>query len=86
MLQDRKYVLLDKKRLLPEDRGRLVTAFLKEYFNRYVQYDFTADLENKLDDISGGRIPWRKVLEDFWRDFTAAIAGTKDLNLSLIHI
>jgi len=84
VLQDRKYVLLDKKRLLPEDRGRLVTAFLKEYFNRYVQYDFTADLENKLDDISGGRIPWRKVLEDFWRDFTAAIAGTKDLNITQV--
>jgi DNA topoisomerase-1 len=84
VLQDRKYVLLDKKRLLPEDRGRLVTAFLKEYFNRYVQYDFTADLENKLDDISGGRIAWRKVLEDFWRDFTAAIAGTKDLNITQV--
>ncbi len=84
VLQDRKYVLLDKKRLIPEDRGRLVTAFLMEYFKRYVEYDFTADLENKLDDISGGRIPWKKVLEDFWKDFSAAIAGTKDLNITQV--
>src|ERR1700722_2276172 len=84
VLQDRKYVLLDKKRLIPEDRGRLVTAFLMEYFKRYVEYDFTADLENKLDDISGGRIPWKKVLEDFWKDFSAAVAGTKDLNITQV--
>jgi DNA topoisomerase-1 len=84
VLQDRKYVLLDKKRLIPEDRGRLVTAFLMEYFKRYVEYDFTADLENKLDDISGGRIPWKKVLEDFWKDFSAAVAETKDLNITQV--
>jgi DNA topoisomerase I len=84
VLQDRKYVLLDKKRLIPEDRGRLVTAFLMEYFKRYVEYDFTADLENKLDDISGGRIPWKKVLEDFWKDFSAAVAGTKDLHITQV--
>jgi len=84
VLQDRKYVLLDKKRLIPEDRGRLVTAFLMEYFKRYIEYDFTADLENKLDDISGGRIPWKKVLEDFWKDFSAAVAGTKDLNITQV--
>jgi len=84
VLQDRKYVTLDKKRLLPEDRGRLVTAFLMEYFKRYVEYDFTADLENKLDDISGGRIPWKKVLEEFWKDFSAAVAGTKDLNITQV--
>jgi DNA topoisomerase-1 len=84
VLQDRKYVLLDKKRLIPEDRGRLVTAFLMEYFKRYVEYDFTADLENKLDDISGGRIAWKKVLQDFWKDFSAAIAGTKDLNITQV--
>jgi DNA topoisomerase-1 len=84
VLQDRKYVLLDKKRLIPEDRGRLVTAFLMEYFKRYIEYDFTADLENKLDDISGGRIPWKKVLVDFWKDFSAAIAGTKDLNITQV--
>jgi len=84
VLQDRNYVKLDKKRFVPEDRGRVVTAFLTSFFERYVQYGFTADLENKLDDISGGRIPWRKVLEDFWRDFAAAIDGTKDLKISQV--
>src|SRR5579872_1502938 len=84
VLQDRKYVRLDKKRLIPEDRGRLVTAFLMEFFKHYVEYDFTADLENKLDDISGGRIDWKKVLADFWADFSAAVAGTKDLNITQV--
>ena len=60
VLQDRNYVRLDKKRFMPEDRGRLVTAFLTSFFERYVEYGFTADLENKLDDISGGRIPWQQ--------------------------
>jgi DNA topoisomerase I len=82
VLQDRNYVRIDKKRFIPEDRGRLVTAFLSQYFERYVEYDFTAGLENQLDDISGGRIAWKKVLEDFWRDFSAAIGGTKDLKIS----
>ncbi|HWE73002.1 MAG TPA: type I DNA topoisomerase [Stellaceae bacterium] len=82
VLQDRNYVRIDKKRFIPEDRGRLVTAFLAQFFERYVQYDFTADLENQLDDISGGRIAWKKVLEDFWRDFSTAIGGTKDLKIS----
>jgi DNA topoisomerase I len=82
VLQDRNYVRLDKKRFIPEDRGRLVTAFLSEFFKRYVEYDFTADLENQLDDISGGRVAWKKVLEDFWRDFSVAIGGTKDLKIT----
>jgi len=82
VLQDRKYVRLDKKRFIPEDRGRLVTAFLTSFFEHYVEYNFTADLENQLDDISGGRISWKKVLEDFWRDFSAAVGGTKDLKIS----
>ena len=82
VLQDRNYVRLEKKRFTPEDRGRLVTAFLTSFFERYVQYGFTADLENKLDDISGGKIAWRKVLEEFWRDFNAAVLGTKDLKIS----
>jgi DNA topoisomerase I len=82
VLQDRNYVRLDKKRFIPEDRGRLVTAFLTQFFERYVEYDFTADLENQLDDISGGRVAWKKVLEDFWRDFSVAIGGTKDLKIS----
>jgi len=84
VLQDRKYVRLDKKRFTPEDRGRLVTAFLTSFFERYVEYGFTADLENKLDEISGGRIPWRQVLEEFWRDFSTAIDGTKDLNITQV--
>jgi DNA topoisomerase I len=82
VLQDRNYVRIDKKRFIPEDRGRLVTAFLTQFFERYVEYDFTADLENQLDDISGGRVAWKKVLEDFWRDFSIAIGGTKNLKIS----
>ncbi len=84
VLQDRNYVKLDKKRFVPEDRGRVVTAFLTSFFERYVQYGFTADLENKLDDVSAGRIPWRQVLEEFWRDFSAAVDGTKDLKISQV--
>jgi DNA topoisomerase-1 len=84
VLQDRDYVKLDKKRFIPEDRGRVVTAFLENFFERYVEYDFTADLENQLDEISDGKIPWRKVLQDFWRDFTGAIAGTKDLSITQV--
>ncbi len=84
VLQDRNYVRLDKKRFIPEDRGRVVTAFLTSFFDRYVEYGFTADLENKLDDISGGRIEWQKVLEDFWRDFSAAVDATKDLNITQV--
>jgi DNA topoisomerase-1 len=84
VLQDRNYVRFEKKRFVPEDRGRLVTAFLTNFFERYVEYNFTADLENQLDEISGGRVPWRKVLEEFWRDFSKAIAGTKDLNISQV--
>ena len=61
------------KRFVPEDKGRLVTAFLESFFHRYVEYDFTADLEEKLDDISAGELDWKDVLRDFWRDFTAAV-------------
>ena len=69
VLQDRDYVRLDKKRFIPEDRGRIVTAFLENFFGTYVQYDFTASLEEKLDDISGGRTDWKQVLRNFWTDF-----------------
>ncbi|MDF2114684.1 type I DNA topoisomerase [Roseiarcaceae bacterium H3SJ34-1] len=79
VLRDREYVKLDKKRLVPEDKGRLVVAFLESFFTRYVQYDFTADLEEKLDKVSNAEIEWKEVLRDFWRDFSAAIGGTKDL-------
>ncbi|HTW52426.1 MAG TPA: type I DNA topoisomerase [Stellaceae bacterium] len=81
VLQDRSYVRLDKRRFIPEDRGRLVTAFLTSFFERYVEYNFTADLENQLDDISGGRLDWKEVLRNFWRDFSIAVNGTKDLKI-----
>jgi DNA topoisomerase I len=84
VLQDRNYVRLDKKRFIPEDRGRVVTAFLESFFRRYVEYNFTADLENQLDDISDGRVAWQKVLQDFWRDFSTAVAGTKDLSITQV--
>ena len=79
VLRDREYVRLDKKKLVPEDKGRLVTAFLESFFNRWVDYDFTASLEEKLDRVSNHEIDWREVLRDFWRDFSAAIGETKDL-------
>jgi DNA topoisomerase-1 len=84
VLQDRDYVRLEKRRFIPEDRGRLVTAFLTNFFERYVEYNFTADLENQLDEISGGRIDWKEVLRNFWRDFSAAIDGTKELTISQV--
>jgi DNA topoisomerase-1 len=73
VLQARGYVRLDKRRFIPEDRGRLVTAFLESFFSRYVQYDFTAKLEEELDDISGGRAKWKDVLRNFWRAFSATV-------------
>ncbi|MEA3038598.1 MAG: topoisomerase [Sphingomonadales bacterium] len=68
-LKDRGYVLLEKARFVPEESGRLLTAFLERFFERYVSYDFTAHLEDELDDISGGRMDWQSVLDEFWRDF-----------------
>src|SRR5689334_15256115 len=84
VLQDRNYVRLEKRRFIPEDRGRLVTAFLTSFFERYVQYNFTADLENQLDDVSGGRTDWKELLRRFWRDFSASVAGTKDLTIKSV--
>ncbi|TWB82399.1 DNA topoisomerase I [Nitrospirillum amazonense] len=84
VLQDRNYVRLEKRRFEPEDRGRLVTTFLENFFNRYVEYGFTADLETKLDDISGGRIDWKTVLREFWQAFSAAVEGTKDLTITQV--
>jgi DNA topoisomerase-1 len=81
VLEDREYVKIDKKRLIPEDKGRLVTAFLESFFKRYVEYDFTADLEEKLDLISDGKLEWKDVLRDFWRDFTSAVGEIKDLRV-----
>jgi DNA topoisomerase-1 len=68
-LKDRDYVTLDKNRFYPAESGRLLTAFLERFFERYVSYDFTAGLEDSLDEISGGREQWQKVLEAFWKDF-----------------
>ena len=84
VLQDRKYVRLEKARFIPEDRGRIVTAFLESFFKRYVEYNFTADLENKLDDISDGHIDWKQVLRDFWNDFSKAVSGTKELSITQV--
>ncbi len=82
VLRDREYVRQEQKRLIPEDKGRLVTAFLASFFQRYVQYDFTASLEEQLDLISDGKLDWQQVLAEFWRDFTAAIDETKELRVA----
>jgi DNA topoisomerase-1 len=82
VLRERDYVRLEKNRLVPEDRGRLVTAFLESFFERYVEYDFTADLEEKLDRISAGDLEWKQVLRDFWREFIGAVDEIKDLRVS----
>jgi DNA topoisomerase-1 len=81
-LRDRGYVRLDRKRLAPEDKGRIVTSFLEGFFQRYVEYDFTADLEEKLDLISAGELAWRDVLREFWRDFAAAVESTSEIKRS----
>jgi DNA topoisomerase-1 len=84
VLQDRDYVRLDKRRFIPEDRGRLVTAFLTSFFERYVEYNFTADLENQLDEVSGGRVDWKELLRRFWADFSTAVDGTKELTIKAV--
>ncbi|MHA6263659.1 type I DNA topoisomerase [Arenibacterium sp. CAU 1754] len=81
-IQDREYVRKDKNRLIPEDKGRLVTAFLQNYFRKYVGYDFTASLEDQLDDVSAGDADYKTVLAQFWRDFSAAIAETSELRIT----
>lgn len=69
VIQEREYVKLEKKKFIPEERGRIVTAFLKKYFNKYVQYDYTAKLEDDLDEIANGKENWKKFLQDFWSPF-----------------
>jgi len=81
VLQDRNYVIIDKRRFIPEDRGRLVTAFLSSFFPRYVEFNFTAELENQLDEISDGRVKWKSVLKDFWKLFSASVDETKELRV-----
>jgi DNA topoisomerase-1 len=82
VLRDRNYVKLEARRFIPEDRGRLVTAFLTSFFERYVDTGFTAALEEQLDDISGGRADWRAVMRAFWDEFSRAVDQTKDLKIS----
>jgi DNA topoisomerase-1 len=84
VLRDRDYVRLDKKRLFPQDKGRLVVAFLESFFARYVEFDFTASLEEKLDLVSNNEIDWKEVLREFWRDFSAAVNETKDLRTTQV--
>lgn len=78
-LRDRDYVRIEKKRLVPEDKGRIVIAFLEAFFRRYVEYDFTAALEEQLDRVSNAEIDWKAVMREFWRDFSAALGETKEL-------
>ncbi len=84
VLRDREYVRMDKSRFIPEDKGRLLSAFLAEYFLRYVEYDFTADLEEKLDKVSAGELEYKVLLREFWRDFQAAILGVGDLRVAQV--
>ena len=82
VLQDRSYVRLERRRFIPEDRGRLITAFLTSFFRRYVDTGFTASLEDQLDEISGGRADWRQVMAAFWAHFSKAVEETRDLTIS----
>ncbi|HKA81112.1 MAG TPA: type I DNA topoisomerase [Xanthobacteraceae bacterium] len=84
VLKDRGYVRIDKKRLVPEDKGRVLTAFLESFFARYVEYDFTAGLEEQLDRISNNEMAWRDLLRDFWREFTAAVGDIKELRVAQV--
>jgi DNA topoisomerase-1 len=82
VLKDRGYVRLEKRRLVPEDKGRVLTAFLENFFARYVEYDFTANLEEQLDLIANHEVNWKDVLRDFWRDFIGAVGGIKELRVA----
>src|SRR5882757_3413386 len=84
VLQDRGYVRIDKKRLIPEDKGRVVVGFLESFFQRYVEYDFTASLEEQLDKVSNNELNWKKVLEDFWTGFIAAVNDIKELPITQV--
>ena len=81
-IQDREYVRKESNRLFPEDKGRIVTIFLLNFFRRYVEYDFTADLEDQLDHVSAGDADYKEVLGTFWRDFSAAISETSELRIT----
>jgi DNA topoisomerase-1 len=81
-LRDREYLTIDKRKLIPEAKGRLVIAFLESFFKRYVEYDFTAALEEKLDEISDGKLKWKDVLRAFWTDFFGSVDGIKELRVT----
>ena len=83
-IQDRDYVRKEKNRLSPEDKGRIVTIFLLKFFKKYIEYDFTAGLEEKLDIISAGKLEYTNVLKDFWQDFSSAISETSELRITQV--
>ena len=84
VLQTRGYVRIDKKRLMPEDKGRVVVGFLESFFQRYVEYDFTANLEEQLDRVANNEVDWKKILNDFWVDFIGAVNEIKDLRVTQV--
>ena len=84
VLQDRGYVRIDKKRLYPEDKGRVVVGFLESFFQKYVEYDFTASLEEQLDKVSNNELNWKKVLQDFWIDFIGAVNEIKEVRITQV--
>jgi DNA topoisomerase-1 len=83
-LRERNYVTMEKNRFIPDDRGRIVTAFLENFFSKYVEYDFTADLEEQLDQVSAGELPWKKLMRDFWKDFNGAIGEIGELRITQV--
>ena len=84
VLRDRSYVRMDKNRFIPEDKGRLVTAFLEQFFRKWVEYDFTAALETRLDEVSAGELDWKALLREFWTDFHAATQAAGELRTTAI--
>jgi DNA topoisomerase-1 len=83
-LRDRGYVTMEKNRFSPDSKGRIVTAFLENFFRRYVEYDFTANLEETLDEISNGDVDWRIFLRDFWKDFAANVSDVGELRITQV--
>lgn len=81
-LRDRDYVVIENRKLIPEAKGRIVIAFLENFFERYVEYNFTATLEEKLDLISDGKLSWKDVLRDFWNAFNANVNDIKELRVT----
>ncbi len=82
VLRDRNYVVLEQRRFIPDSRGRIVTSFLANFFGKYVEYNFTANLEEELDEITSGKVQYKEMLKNFWDDFSSAIDGAKDLTIT----